>query len=146
MAKRLFYDYAAPVAVLFGHETNFGDAFDDVTEEIWSGGEVKDIVAVGILSTVDLGKLVFQIVVGCKVVKISAEIKNAADKGVPYFRVDGASGELLEIFRELFAGVFIAHGRAANADHGELFREQLLAGEVVKSWNQLAAREIAGIT
>src|ERR1700687_6017136 len=92
----------------------------------------------------DLGKGFFQLVIGSGIVEIPTYITYAADKPFPPIGIDGAGCELVEIFGNLRPRVIIAHGTAAHADHGELARQQLLAGEVVESWNQLPAREVAG--
>ena len=93
---------------------------------------------------VNLGQRFFQLVVSSGIVEIAIDVIDAAGKPFPQIVIDGAGGELLEVFGELFAGIVVAHGTAAHADHGELARQQLLAGEVVESGNQLAAGQVAG--
>ncbi len=90
------------------------------------------------------GQSFFQLVISRGIVEVSTYIAYAADKRFPQIGIDGAGGKLFEVLGDLLARVFIAHGAAAHADHGELLRQQLLAGEVVESGNQLAARQVAG--
>ena len=144
MAKRLFDNHPPPMAVPFGHQADFRKPLDDVAEEVGRGGEVKEIVAVAVVFLVNPGQRLLQLVVSSGIVEISTHIIYAADKPFPQISSDVAGGELLEIFRELLPCIIIAHGAAAHADHGELARQQLLAGEVVESGNQLAARQVAG--
>src|SRR5450759_3210987 len=132
------------MAILFCHQADFRKPLDDVAEEVGRGGEVKKIGAVGVVILVDLGKRFFQLVIGSGIVEISTHVTYAADEPVPQFGIDGAGCELFEVFGDLLPRIVIAHGAAAHADHGELARQQLLAGEVVESGNQLAARQVAG--
>jgi len=69
---------------------------------------------------------------------------HAADKPFPQLGINGATGELFEVFGELLPRVVVAHGGPADADHSKLLRQQLLAGEVVEGGNQFAARQVAG--
>ena len=93
---------------------------------------------------VNLGQRFFQLVVGRGIVEISTDVIDAADKPFPQIVINGASGELLKVFGELLSRIVVAHRTAAHADHGELARQQLLAGEVVESGNQLASGQVAG--
>src|SRR5664279_1069367 len=55
VAKRLFDNHAAPMAVLFGHQADFRKPLDDVAKEVGRGGEVKKIIAVGVVFLISLG-------------------------------------------------------------------------------------------
>ena len=144
MAERFFNNHPAPVAVLFDHQAGFGYPFDDIAEKVGRGSKVKKVVAMGVVILVHLGERFFQLVVSSGIIEISTDVIHAADEGVPEFSVDGAGGELLEVLAEFFSRVVMAHGSAADADDGEVGREQLLAQEVVEGGNKLASRQVAG--
>src|SRR4029077_523956 len=139
-----FDNHAPPMAIFFLHQADFRNPLDDVAGEGRRSGEVEKIVTVGVMLLIDPGKGVFQLVVGSRIVEIPTYITYAVDKPFPQFGIDRAGGELLKTFGDLPSRVVIAHGTAAHADHGELARQQLLAGEVVESRYQLSAREVAG--
>src|ERR1035441_8761905 len=95
---------------------------------------------------VDLSQRFLQLLVSRGIVEVSAYVSDAANKPFPQIRVDRAGGELFEVFRDFFARIIVTHGGTPHADHGELARQQLLAGEIVESGNQLAARQVSGKT
>src|ERR1019366_5219163 len=144
VAKRFFDNHPPPMVILFGHQADFRKPLDDVAEEVGRGGEVKKIVAVGVVILVDFGKRFLQLVIGSGIVEISTHVTYAADEPFPQIGIDGASGELFEVVCDLLPRIVIAHGAAANADYGKLARQQLLAGKVIESGNQLPARQVAG--
>src|SRR5208337_4296194 len=119
------------------------ESLHDVAEEVGCSRQIKEIVSVRVVLLVNLGKRRFQLVVSSGIVEISIDVIDAAGKPFPQVVIDGASGELFEVFAELFPRVVVAHGAAAHADHGKLAREQLLAGEIVESGNQLASGQVA---
>src|ERR1700675_1567249 len=137
VAKRFFDNHAPPVVVFFLHQADLRNPLDDVAEEVGRGSEIEKIVAVRVVLLIDLGKGFFQLVVSSGVIEIPTYITYAADKPFPQFGIDRSGGELFEAFGELLARVIIAHWSAAHSDHGELAGQQLLAGEIVESGNQL---------
>ena len=122
----------------------FASPLDDVAEEVGRGGEIEEIIAVGVVFLVNLGEGLFELVVSGGIVEVSADITDAADEPFPQIVVDGAGGKLLEVFGDLLARIVVAHRIAADADDGKFARQQLLAGEVVERGNQLAAGQVAG--
>src|ERR1035441_241498 len=141
MAEGLFDNYAAPVAILLGHQANLGKPFDDVTEVVGRGGEIEEKIAMVAMFVIDFGQGIFKACVGGGIVEVSVDVSHAAHKIAPDILVDGATGKLFEVFCQFLAGILVAHRAAANANDGKIGRQELLAGEVVESGNQFAAGE-----
>src|SRR5271166_1614480 len=117
---------------------------DDDAEKVGRGRHIEKEIAVLAVIVIDLPETIFEARISGGIVEISADVVDALDEVIPDFCIDGAAGKFLEIFSGLFARVLVAHGTAAEADDGEIGREQLLAGEIVERGDELAAREVSG--
>src|ERR1019366_881549 len=100
MAERLFDNHAPPMAVLFSHQADLRDPLYDVAEEVGRSGEIEEIVAVGVMLLVNLGQRFLKLVVSSGIVEISTDVIDALNKPFPQIFINGASGELFEVFGE----------------------------------------------
>src|SRR5579859_3912606 len=68
----------------------------------------------------------------------------AASEPIPDLGIDILTGILPHIIRQLSTKIFVGHWIVRDAQNGELARKQIGFGQIVQSWNQLAASEVAG--
>ena len=144
MAEGLFYDHAAPVAVVLLHQAVFGEVLHDRSESIRSSGQVVEVVSVSRVLLVDFGEQVFEIRIGLRVVEVARHVVHAAHKPLPQIGVDVTGGKLLHVLSDFFAIVVSGHGATGDADYGEFVREQFGARKVVEGWNQLSPSQVTG--
>src|ERR1035438_827905 len=109
MAEGLFDNYAAPMAILLGHQANLGEPLDDVTEVVGRGGKIKEKIAMVAVVVIDFGQGILKACVGGGIVEVSVDVSHAADKIAPDILVDRATGELLEVFSKFLARILVAH-------------------------------------
>src|SRR5205085_4773785 len=131
-AERLLDDDANPALVLF-REPRLAQLFDGLGVEFGRDREVEESVALRAALAVNGFEHLREVGVALWPIYVRRQKTHAACERLPDLLVNALRlGELDDGLLHLLAELFVGHGRAAQADDGELRRQQALLNETVE--------------
>src|SRR5260370_8229034 len=143
MAERFFDDDTGPLAVLFLGEAGLTELLHDGGEKSWCNGEIEKPVASGVVFFIDVVDLLPQALERLGILEVTLDVIDTLGEPGPNCGVDLGGRVFGDFFRKSFAKTLRGEVVAGEADDGELFGEQIVAGEVAERGNELPLTQSA---